>query len=87
MVMVKIRIPDKAQSAQALVALSGRGRVDCFQHDVYMVPEPALASLADLGVTYQELDRGGLDYAEKTLRNSRAIFEIEIPLVSRTVTM
>jgi hypothetical protein len=72
MQMVKIHIPDKAESARALVTLSGRGRIDCYPDDLYMVPEPALEVLNELGVTFQELGRGGLDYAEKTLRDSLA---------------
>ena len=72
MQMVKIQIPDKRESAKALVQMSGRGRVICFADEVYIVPEPALALLADLGITFQELGRGGLDYAEKALRDASA---------------
>jgi hypothetical protein len=72
MQMVKIQIPDKTESARAFAALIRRGRVDCYRDDVYIVPEPALQVLKDLGVTYQELGRGGLDYAEKALRDSLA---------------
>ena len=69
---IKIHIPDKAQSAKAMVELARRGRIDCYPGDVYMVPEPALQLLADLGITYQELGRGGFDYAQKTLRDAYA---------------
>lgn len=72
MQMVKIHIPDKAVSAQAFAALVRRGRVDCYRDDVYVVPEPALQVLRDMGVACQELGRGGLDYAEKALRDSLA---------------
>jgi hypothetical protein len=72
MQMVKIQIPDKKESAKALVAMSGRGRVLCFADDIYIVPEPALELLADLGIGYQELGRGGFDYAEKALRDASA---------------
>jgi hypothetical protein len=71
--MVKIQIPDKAHSARALVELSGKGRVLCFADDVYIVPEAALLVLSGLGITYQELGRGGFDYAEKALRDPTAI--------------
>jgi hypothetical protein len=54
---VTIRIADKHRSANALVAMSGRGRVDCYKEEVYVVPEPALALLAELGIVYQELGR------------------------------
>ena len=70
--MVKIQIPDKAESAEAFGALVRRGRVDCYRDDVYIVPEPALQVLRDMGVGFQELGRGGLDYAEKALRDSLA---------------
>jgi hypothetical protein len=72
MQMVKIQIPDKKESAKALVQMSGRGRVICFADDVYIVPEPALDLLAKLSITFQELGRGGLDYAEKALRDASA---------------
>ncbi len=72
MQMVKIQIPDKKESAKALVEMSGRGRVLCFADDVYIVPEPALQLLDTLGITYQELGRGGYDYAEKALRDASA---------------
>jgi hypothetical protein len=72
MEMVKIEIPDDAQSAKALSTLMRRGKVVCFPGNVYVVPEPALAVLNKLGIAYQELGRGGLDYAEKALRDSLA---------------
>ncbi len=72
MQMVKLQIPDKKESARALVEMSGRGRILCFADDVYIVPEPALELLAKLGIRYQELGRGGLDYAEKALRDASA---------------
>ena len=72
MQMVKIQIPDQPQRASAMLEISRRGRVDCYPDHVYVVPEPALDALSDLGVTYQELGRGGFDYAEKTLRDALA---------------
>lgn len=57
MQMVKIQIPDKQESAKALVQMSRRGRVLCFAEDVYIVPEPALELLSSLGISYQELGR------------------------------
>jgi hypothetical protein len=70
--MVKIQIADKAESARAFATLIRRGRVDCYRDDVYIIPEPALGVFQDMGVRYQELGRGGLDYAEKALRDSLA---------------
>jgi hypothetical protein len=70
--MVRIHIPDKDDSAKALYELMRRGRVDCFPDDVYVVPRPALDVLRSLAVTFRELGRGGLDYAEKALRDPSA---------------
>jgi hypothetical protein len=72
MQMVKIQIPDPSDSAKALATLMLRGRIDCYRDGVYMVPEPALEVLNNMGITYRELGRGGMDYAQKTLRDSLA---------------
>lgn len=72
MQMVKIQIPDRAESARAFVEMVRRGRVDCYADQVYMVPDPALDLLRELGVSWVELGRGGMDYAEKTLRDTLA---------------
>ena len=69
---IKIHIPDKAEGTKAMMALSRHGRIDCYADGVYMVPEPALTVLGELGVTYRELGRGGFNYAEKTLRDTLA---------------
>jgi hypothetical protein len=73
MQMVKIRVPERSDRENALVELARRGRVVCLPDDVFIVPEPALELLQSLGVSYQELGRGGLDYAEKALRDSPAV--------------
>ena len=39
MQMIKIQIPDRAESAKAMIEMSRRGRIDCYADDVYMVPE------------------------------------------------
>ena len=72
MQMVKIQIPDKAQSGRAMVEMARRGRVDCYANEVYIVPEPALELLKEMKVKYRELARGGMDYALKTLRDTLA---------------
>jgi hypothetical protein len=59
MQMVKIQIPDKDECAKAFAALIRRGKVDCFRDNVFMVPEPALEVLRNLGTHYVELGRGG----------------------------
>jgi hypothetical protein len=70
--MVKIQVPKQPQRASAMLEISRRGRVDCYPDHVYVVPEFALDALQKLGVTYQEIGRGGIDYAEKTLRDALA---------------
>ena len=72
MQMVKIQIPDKAECVRAFAALIRRGHVDCFPENVFIVPEPALEVLKGLGTHFLELGRGGLDYAQKALRDSVA---------------
>ena len=72
MKFVKIQIPDKDECGKAFAAMIRRGRVDCHRDNVFIVPEPALDLLRDLGTHYVELGRGGLDYAQKALRDSSA---------------
>ncbi|MFO0965997.1 MAG: hypothetical protein U0793_10495 [Gemmataceae bacterium] len=72
MQMVKIHIPERSDRAKALETLTLRGRVICLPDNLFVVPEPALEVLQSLSVVYQELERGGFDYAEKTLRDSLA---------------
>jgi hypothetical protein len=68
---IKIQIPDREQRMRAFMEMTRRGRIDCYEGGVYMVPEPALDLLAELGVTFHELGRGGFDYAIKTLRDTQ----------------
>lgn len=70
--MVKIRIPDRSDRAKCLADLTRQGRIVCLPDDVFIVPEPALELLNSLRVGYEEMDRGGVDYAEKALRDSLA---------------
>ncbi|MBI3412194.1 MAG: hypothetical protein HY040_28010 [Planctomycetes bacterium] len=72
MQMVKIQIAERVGRAKALAELTLRGKVICLPDHVYVVPEPALEVLNEMSVTFVELGRGGLDYAEKTLRDSIA---------------
>ena len=72
MQMVKIHIPERSDRAKALETLTLRGRVICLPDNIFIVPEPALEVLQSLTVIFQELERGGFDYAEKALRDSLA---------------
>lgn len=72
MQMVRIHIPERSGRAKALEALTLRGRVICLPDDMFIVPEPALEVLQSEGVAFTELERGGVDYAEKALRDSLA---------------
>jgi hypothetical protein len=44
--------------------------VICLPDDVFVVHEQALDLLRSLGIKFVEQGRGGLDYAEKALRDS-----------------
>lgn len=72
MQMVKVKIPDCDECARAFAGLIRRGRVDCYRDNTFMIPEPGLQLLREMGVSYVELERGGLDYAQKALRDSSA---------------
>jgi len=72
MELVKIRIASHEDRSKVLVELARRGRVICLRDDEFVVPEPALELLATLNVDYDEMGRGGFDYAEKMLRDSLA---------------
>ena len=72
MQMVKIQIPNRDECAKAFATLIRRGRVDCYPDNTFIIPEPGLQVLQEMGVSYIELGRGGLDYAQKTLRDSSA---------------
>jgi len=82
MQMVKIHIPDQKDRAKALLELLRCGRVMCLPDDVYVVPEPALEVVRSLGVTFKELGRGGIDYAEKALRDSLGISPVVLGSLS-----
>jgi hypothetical protein len=71
---VKIQIPNRAESATAFMEMTRRGRIDCYVNDTYVVPEPALRLLTDLGIKYHEQGRGGRDWAEKMLRDTLAAY-------------
>ena len=57
---------------RAMMAMIARGRIDCYGDNVNMVPEPALDLLKELAIMFSELERGGFDYAQRTLRDTLA---------------
>jgi len=70
MQMVKVQIPDRDECSKAFAALVRRGRVDCYPDNTFIIPEAGLQLLQELGVSYVELGRGRMDYAQKALRDS-----------------
>jgi hypothetical protein len=63
MQFVKIQIPDRDECSKAFAALIRRGRIDCYQDNTFVIPEPGLQLLQDMGISYIELGRGGFDLA------------------------
>jgi hypothetical protein len=53
--MIRIQISNKDESARAFVALARVSRITCLPNDVYVLPESALETLRNLGVTFQQL--------------------------------
>ena len=45
---MKIQIPDRDECARAFAAMIRRGRVDCYQDNTFIVPEPAVQLLQDM---------------------------------------
>lgn len=72
MQMVKVQVPDRDECTRAFAALMRRGRVDCYPDNTFIIPEPGVQLLQQMGITFVELGRGGLDYAQKALRDSSA---------------
>ena len=56
MQMVKIQISDRDECSKGFAALIRRGRVDCYPDNTFIIPEPGLQLLQELGVSYVELD-------------------------------
>jgi len=82
--MVKIHIPERSDRAKALATITLRERVVCLPDNLFIVPEAALEVLRSVGVAYQELGRGGMNYAEEALRNSKPA-QSTVPLVEQAL--
>jgi hypothetical protein len=67
MQMVKIQIPDRDECAKGFAALIRRGRVDCYQDNTFIIPEPGLQVLQEMGISYVESDN-----SKSTLLRSRS---------------
>jgi hypothetical protein len=72
MQIVKVQIPSRDECTRAFAALMRRGRVDCYPDNTFIIPEPGVQLLQQMGITFVELGRGGLDFAQKALRDSSA---------------
>jgi hypothetical protein len=70
--MIKIQIPDKDESARAFVELARSSRIACLPNDIYMVPEPALALLRTLGISFRQLAPGDNGHAAPAFRGPAA---------------
>lgn len=57
MQMVKIQIPNSEDCAQGFSALIRRGRVDCYPDNIFIIPEPGLQLLQQLGIAFTERGR------------------------------
>jgi hypothetical protein len=71
MQMVKVQVPDRDECTRAFAALMRLGRVDCYPDNTFIIPEPGVQLLQQMGLTFVELGRGGLDYAQRSLRPMR----------------
>jgi len=69
MKMVKIRFTTKEDSAKGITKVIRRGQVVCLPENTFIVPEPALDVLNDLGLIYEVLSAEGVDGVIHTLRN------------------
>lgn len=52
---IRIQIPDREACIRAFSALIRRGRIDCYRENVFVIPEPGLDLLSEMGVPFIEL--------------------------------
>ncbi len=72
MKMVKIRFANREDSAKGIAKVMRRGQVVCLPENTFIVPEPALDVLNELGLAYEVLNEEGMDSVIHTLRNPAA---------------
>jgi hypothetical protein len=69
MQMVKIRFAEK-DNARGLVELARRVKVICLPDDEYLIAQPNLSLLDQLGLRYDVLGTEGFDSAIRKIRNT-----------------
>lgn len=68
----RIHIGDRKDQTRALVEVMKRGRITCLRGDDFIVPEPALSFLDEIGVTYKVLNEEQSEEPFGPLRDSAA---------------
>lgn len=70
MTFARIRIPNEEEAGKAFAFLVRRVPVDTYRDNVFVIPAPALDDLSGMGIVFEELGRGGLDFALLEMRNA-----------------
>ncbi len=68
----RIRIDDKEQRSRGILEVTKRGRVVSLRGNQFIVPEPALSLLDELGVKYDLIREDDPDDALRAIRDSAA---------------
>lgn len=66
---IKIRFPNKEDSAVIMEVIK-RGQVICLRDETFIVPEPAIELLDELGARFENLGEVPWDHVVRTLRSS-----------------
>jgi len=72
MKLIRIAIPDKDNRTRGFPAMARRGRVVCLRDNQFIVPEPALAFLDSLNVSYDLIGEETEASVARALRDSLA---------------
>ncbi len=68
---VKIRFPNRDDS-KIMVEVMRRGQVICLRDETFIVPEPAIELLSELGASFENLGEVPWDHVVRTLRSAAA---------------
>ena len=68
----RIRMDDGESSGRGFYEIMRRGRIVCLRENQFIVPEPALTLLDELGVEYAVMGEDDPDAALRTVRDSVA---------------